>query len=528
MILLVFSFLLIAFGQPAWIPGAGSLAAAFGFALFWKGMLTFSKLSHRFLLSFIWFAAAQGVQLSWLTTMDYMGPLIWLLYLILIGGVGIQFGLISLLINESISWGKALAISGIWVIFEWMRLYFLCGFTWNPTGLALTDSPYSIQFASVWGIFGLSFWVILVNIAALKAWASNTTKQITLWASLALFPYLFGVVHQYWVETYFPPVRELDVVLVHTNLSPEQKDFTPQSPAAYIQPLVQWEQILNTFRMEKVDLIIFPEAALPLGAHSASYHLTSIGNYFNEENFPPLKRPYAVFDRGFWKVSNAFIFQTLANRYNAHVITGLDDHDIHGKYNAAFHFYPENIPYERYEKQILVPVGEYVPLRYWLKLAQFIADEWGICSSFTPGLEGKVFHAHVPIGISICLEETFTSLIRELRLKGAELLVNVTNDAWFPRSKLPRQHFDHGRVRAVENGVPILRACNSGISGGIDCFGRTIQILPTTDQRVASLHFSIPVRSYPTLYTWWGDRAILGISLSSIISYFLFRKKKLP
>lgn len=521
-------FIITAFGQPAWIRGFGVMAAAFGFALFWKGMLSFSRPRDRFFLSLLWFSSVQAIQLSWMTTLDYMGPLILLLYLFLILGMGIQFGLISLLVNQSISWRRALAIAGCWVVFEWTRLFVLCGFTWNPSGLALTDSPYSLQFAAVWGIFGLSFWVILVNLIALKAWLERSTIQTASWALLAIFPYFFGLVHQKWIESNVPITRNLNVVLVHTNMSPEQKEFSSAEPKSYILPLEQWDRIVSSLPKKEVDLIILPEAALPLGAHHSTYNLSAVEKYFKRECFPPLKRPFAVFDRGAWKVNNAFLLQTLANQYKAHVISGLDDHDFRGKYNAAFHFSPENRTYERYEKQVLVPVGEYIPLKSWKKLSRFIGDQFGIYSSFDPGTEGKIFSAQVPIGISICVEETFSELIRKLRVKGAELFVNITNDGWFPNSKLARQHFDHGRVRAAENGIPILRACNAGISGGIDCFGMPVETLPEIEEKTRSLSFSFPVRSYATLYTWWGDNAILGVSLSFMVSYFLFRKKKLP
>lgn len=529
---LLFSFLVAAFGQPAWIPGFGILSAAFGYTFFWKGMLSFPRSRDRFLLSLIWFSAVQGIQLSWMTSMDYMGPFILIVYLFLIVAMGVQFGIISLLIGESISWHRALAIAGIWVMFEWIRLFFLCGFTWNMVGLALTDSFYSLQFAAVWGIFGLSFWVILVNLAAMKAWIENSKKGVALWLSLAAFPYFFGALHQHWAESHLLSGKDLRVALIQTNLMPEEKEFSPNKPGAYIPPLVQWGQIideLQSLRENPIDLIVLPEAALPLGAHAMGYQLKSVPKFFKEEAFPPLKRPYALFDRGFWKVSNAFLLQTLANQSNADVITGLDDRDFHGSYNAAFHFRPQNTPYERYEKQVLVPVGEYIPLERWEGLSQFLGEQFGIYSSFKCGTEGKVFKGDVPIGISICVEETFSSLIRTLRVKGAQLMVNLTNDSWFPHSKLAQQHLDHGRVRAVENGVPVLRACNSGISCGIDCFGRSIQqILPQEKRRTEILYFTLPVRSYSTLYTWWGDSAILGISFSFAFSYFLFRKKKLP
>ncbi len=525
--LIAISFCLAAFGQPAWIPGFGMLAAAFGFALFWRGMISYPRPRDRFLLSLIWFGSVQGVQLSWMTTMDYMGPLILALYLFLIVGMGVQFAVLSLFFNEKIGWHRALAIAGCWVLFEWVRLFFLCGFTWNLVGLTMADSSYSLQFASLWGIFGLSFWVILVNLAALHVLMEK--KGAVVWAAMAIVPYLYGFVQQSYVESAVPISGNLKVALVQTALFPEQKDFLPESANDYMPPLVQWERIWNEIDLKKeVDLIVFPEAALPLGAHKPGYELASMQKYFDRDSYPPITPPYALFDEGKWKVTNAFLVQALANQLDAHVVVGLDDVDYWGKYNAAFHFQPKNLPYHRYEKRILVPVGEYIPLQQWPSIARFVAKQFGIYSSFNPGNRVQIFKAQFPIGVSICLEETFSNLTRELRLKGAQIFVNLTNDIWFPRSKLPQQHFDHGRIRAAENGVCILRACNTGITGGVDCFGRPLEQLPVSEEKASVLYLTLPVRHFSTLYTWWGDGAILGISSAALVSYFLFRKKKLP
>lgn len=527
--LLIVSFALAAFAQPAWISGFGMLTAGFGFALFWKAMLAYSRPRDRFFLSLIWFTCVQGVQLSWMATFDYMGPFILALYLFLILGMGVQFGLLSFFFDGELLWHRALAIAGCWVLFEWSRLYFLCGFTWNLVGLALADSSYSLQFASIWGIFGLSFWVILVNLAALNVLLTKTKKAVLVWSAMALFPYLYGFAHQSIIEARIPISKNLQVALLQSAIFPEQRDFMSDSPGKYIHPVDQWERILKEFDLnKKVDLVVFPEGALPMGAHQAGYDFTWVQNLFNKDYFPPLDMPYAIFNRGKWKVSNAFLVQTLANQLNADVIVGLDDTDFDGKYNAAFHFQPKNLPYQRYEKRILVPVGEYIPLRQWPSFSRFVARQFGIYSSFNVGKEAKIFKSHLPIGVSICLEETFSNLIRDMRVKGAELFVNITNDIWFPHSKLPHQHFDHGRIRAAENGVCILRACNTGVTGGVDCFGRALEQLPVSEEKASVLYFTLPVRSYSTLYTWWGDGAILGISSLSLLSYFLIRKKKLP
>jgi apolipoprotein N-acyltransferase len=526
--LILISLLVVAFGQPAWIRGFGPLAAAIGFALFWKSILAFSP-KKRFLVSLFWFASVQAIQLSWMTTLDYMGPFILVVYLFLILAMGAQFGILSFFLSERVTFRRSLAMASFWALCEWVRLFFFCGFTWNPLGLSLTDSFYSLQFATVFGIFGLSFWVILVNALGLNALLKRSTKNLLVFGSFALFPYLFGLLHQNIREANLPSSGDLNIALVQTALFPEQKELLSEDPTAYIPPLTQWERIFNELSFEKkIDLLVLPEAALPLGAHRACYSLASIKSFFEEKALPPLRSPYAVFHAGEWRVSNAFVAQALANKFDAHVVVGLDDRDLQGQYNAAFHFYPQNIAYERYEKRILVPVAEYVPLPKWRKFSRFIAKQFGIFSSFNAGTEAKIFKAHVPLGVTICLEETFSNLSRDLRKKGAEVLVSLTNDVWFPGSKLPQQHFYHGRLRAVENGIPLLRSCNTGVTAIVDCFGRSVEQIPASEEKPSVLYLNFPIRSYSTLYTWWGDQAIIGFSLGSLLTYFLFKKKKLP
>lgn len=514
--LIAISFVITAFGQNAWIPALGILASVCGYALFWKGMLHFSR---RFLVASLWFAAVQGVQFSWLATTEYMGALIVPFYGLLILGMGAQFGLLSSWIDADPPWRKTLALAGGWVLCEGARLFFLCGCTWNPVGLSMACSPYSLQLASIGGIFGLSFWVIWTNLVLLKG-------RYTAWLCLALLPYLFGFCHQIFRETHTSTQKTLQVALIQTNLTPKEKDFKP--------PLEQWKEVFTALQGRKsLDLIILPEAALSFGAHQACYSFEAVQALFPAADFPPLRSPYALFYRNEWRVTNSFLAQSLANWSGAQVIIGLDDIDADGKFNAAFHFYPGNLEFKRYEKQILAPIGEYIPLAGIPWFAHFVGQQFGIYHSFDAGKEGKIFDSHVPIGISICLEETFSNVIRELRCKGAELLVSISNDAYFPRTKLGAQHFDHGRIRAVENGVPLLRACNAGVTGAVDCFGGVVQVAQPFDQ---VLFMSLPIRTHSTLYTLVGDRTIFLLSAFFLVAYLLFPvakkmqtyKKELP
>ena len=230
------------------------------------------------------------------------------------------------------------------------------------------------------------------------------------------------------------------------------------------------------------------------------------------------------------KATNAFLAQSLANYYQAEVIIGLDVDDPDKKYNAAFRFSPHASEHERYEKRILAPVGEYVPFSSIRWVADFVAAEFGIGDSFDAGNSAKVFSAPVPVGVAICLEETYSDIVRQLRRQGAELLVGLANDVWFPSSKLARQHFDHARVRAAENGMFFLRSTNKGFTGAIDCFGRPIGSPTILESGARAIVLSVPAFSYPTLYSIWGDAAILMVSLGCFLFFLtsVWQKKKLP
>jgi apolipoprotein N-acyltransferase len=361
--------------------------------------------------------------------------------------------------------------------------------------------------------------------------AYKCSRNVVVWGALAILPYIFGFSNQTWIEWNRKQNPVFSVALVQTSILPEQRDYYPSKKESFIPFLDQWERIFLFLDPEKkVDLIVLPETALPIGAHRYLYPIGLVKYYWQNwfgtdalSDLPPLESPLAVshWENGVldWKVNNAFLCQAFANHYNSHLIIGLDDHDLDedAKYNAAFHFQPKNMTAERYEKRILVPVVEYIPFKTFDWVSHFLLEQFGIEDSFCRGSEGIVFQTRFPIGISICIEETFSELIRDLRRKGAEVLVNISNDVWFPKSRLPLQHFDHGKVRAVENGVCSLRACNTGITGAVDCFGRTVAQFPPSESAGGALYISLPILSYNTLYTLWGDSAILALSIGFVI-----------
>jgi len=518
-VLVLISFFGVAMAQNAWIGWLGPFAAAAGYALFWQAVSGTSP-KQRFWTGFVWFFSVQAFQLSWMATTEYMGLGIIAVYLALAIGLGIQFGFLSWLIGplQSLSILRCLALAGIWVLLEWIRLYVCTGFTWNPVGLALAACPYSLQTASLFGIFGLSFWVIFVNLVGLKAYFLRSFPVYAGWALCAVAPYVFGII-QY--STTAQDNRSLSVLLVQTALVPEQRDYDPKFPDRFIDPLEQWDRILGIIentKAQNVDLIVLPEGAVPFNAYQCAYPLVDVERVWTDhfglvsDNDFPTSGKEADYKGSLKRVSNAFWARALANHFQCDVVMGMNDWepDSGKHFNAAFHFSPRGESASRVEKRILVPVGEYVPFKNWDWVAQFLSKQFGIGDSFDPGNEAKVFSGRVLMGVSICYEETFSEVIRHLRMNNAQLFINISNDVWFPHSRLAKQHFNHGVVRVVENGVPLIRACNTGITCGVDCFGNVLAQYP--EDQAGALVLEVPLRSFRTLYSIIGDRAILILS----------------
>lgn len=537
------SLLFVSLGQPAGFFLFGIVSAFLGYALFFRAIWPFSS-KGRFLGGVIWFLCVQSIQLSWMVSLKYQGIYILIVYAFLLISIGFQFGFLTLLLpkkNCSFSYHRMFMISAFWVIMEWLRVYFICGFTWNPAGLALASHQLSRGFASLWGIYGLSFWVILVNVFAFNAlFLKKCLRKTIVWLVLGIVPFIFGYIQQKIHEPQFLSEKNASVILIQTSLLPEEKEpFFSES--SFIAPTEQWRRILSYLKEhqgKKIDLIVLPEAALPFKAFNNIYYLETFIAIWQQEfgekalsSLPSLKEPLA---QSFpeWKVNNAFWAQAIANHFDAELVIGLDDYDSQLKksYNAAFHFTPKNFAPQRYEKRVLVPLAEYLPFQWCYTLAA----QLGISDFFEPGEKAMVFSkGKVPFSVSICYEETYANLIREGRLLGAQMFVNISNDVWFPQTSLSKQHFDHGILRSVENGVPLVRATNTGITGVIDSFGRVLSTFVDSNQSYENLsgaiHVQIPLYSYRTLYTYIGDFLIVGLSFLLCISYLgasLFRSSK--
>lgn len=544
LILWVLSWGIVSFGQPAWSSVAAFLSSIIGFALVFRVLVDQEDWKKRFYLGVTWFMAVQLFQLSWTLSHPFLYIIApYLLYAFL---MGVQFGVIALLVDpEKIThWSRMLAICAFWTLMEWSRTFFLSGFSFNPIGLSMAGNLYTLQAASLLGIYGLSFYVMLMNLVLLKAYlGSFHWKNIAQSVVLIMLPFVFG---SWQVKKYRGEMQQgpaINALLVQTSF-PVEEDMCFSSHREMLEHVMEeWKQIYRLTNQHKdrpVDLLALPEFVVPFGTYSFIYPYEEIKEIITEtygeealDQFPPLVLPFASLDGETMKVSNAYLSQGLANLFQCQVVVGLEDaEDINGQrqyFSAAMLFEPLNgEPYRhrRYEKRILVPMGEYIPFSFCRDLAAM----YGVFGSFTPGEKVVVWgDEKCRFGVSICYEEMFSDMMRENRAEGAEMLLNITSDAWFPHSKLIRQHFEHARLRTVENGIPLLRACNTGITGCVDALGQDVEVLGDHDSEredlSEALYVKVPTFHYRTLYSKVGDDLIVAISLLAALLFFRIKSK---
>lgn len=334
------SFIVVAFGQPAWVAWLGPIAAVIGYAIFWNILESSGvKRSLRAVYGFFWYMGVQFIQLSWMTSIEYQGYYILFVYALIAMWYGAQFGLFTYFLFSRIplSFLRITALAGLWTILEWSRFYTICGFPWNPIGMALGSYSVSMQMAACTGILGLSFWVMLTNLVALKElWSiMHLRRGFMRWTACALVPYIFGSFYLAYhtraeQKMGFFSEKVAKVALVQTGLLPSEKSLLPGRQKEYISPWLQWQRIftfLKNAQIEGVSLIVLPEYTVPFSAglplfseEGATALLEKIFGTSCTQYFPPLQRPFSEtkIHNGVavTLVSNAFFSQFLANFFS--------------------------------------------------------------------------------------------------------------------------------------------------------------------------------------------------------------------
>jgi apolipoprotein N-acyltransferase len=378
-----------------------------------------------------------------------------------------------------------LSFPALWVIGEWLRSWFLTGFPWLFSGYAFIETPL-IGYAPLFGVFGVSFFVIFTAIA-LTQLAQYWKNWRLATAVIAIWLAGYGLQQFAWTKA---TGESLSVSIVQGNIPQESKWQ------------LEWrDKTINIYRQLSEtewgrDLVIWPEAAIPMFFHEAQKELEEIeNNALTGHSAFVTGIPYAEVDKQAQRI----------NFYNSILAMG----EGYGIYN----------------KQRLVPFGEYIPLEDFLRGAIPFFDM--PMTSFSRG------HANqAPLRVQkmlmsplICYEIAYPDLVRQAATRS-DFLATISNDGWFGTSAGPYQHFDMVRMRAIETGREIIRATNNGISALIDVKGRVRSRAPQFERTV--LRTQVHAYEGLTPYSVMGNMPVIILSVIILVSSARKLRKKSP
>lgn len=385
-----------------------------------------------------------------------------------------------------------------WVLGEWSRTWFLTGFPWLFSGYAHIET-WLAGWAPIFGVFGVSYLSVCSGIALSLAFITifqqqkGATKSTAIFSLLSLGIWAGGHLLHKIEWTSYSDQDKVTVSLVQPNI-PQEMKWDPK-----YQPFITETLLKLSETSWDSDIVIWPEAAIPYLFHEAPDFLKFISE-------------------------QAHSSQTM-------LITGML-YDSYNQETSEFKYYNSILGLGAgkgtYFKQRLVPFGEYVPLEKYLR---------GLIAFFD--LPNSIIHRgprqnnglDVQLGENrqfrispyICYEIVYPDLVAE-NAENAQILVTISNDAWFGDSVGPIQHFEMAQMRALENGRFVIRATNTGLSGLINQKGQVTHLghqfkRETTTGLVYRTHGRTP-------YSYWHSLPIISFCFIIILGSFTYHQTK--
>jgi apolipoprotein N-acyltransferase len=373
----------------------------------------------------------------------------------------------------------------IWLLSEVLQSVVFSGFPWLLTGYSQIDSPLS-GLATWFGVYGVSWFVVAISAAVtLIFYLKNKQPVIVIFG---LFCSLILLAH-FTQENISNESQKLDIALVQPNIAQENK-----WDRRYFGEIIE---ILSkeTVPLWGADLIVWPEGAIPAYVHQVNDIVQDLNK--------------------------------TAVQSDSHLIFGIPEYHPDTKISfVALKAYGKTP--QSYNKQVLVPFGEYVPLQSWLRgLIQFLDLPM---SGFSPALSEQkpMLFDDFSVIPAICYEIVYPGIIRDLSIHAdtvnkPQLIVTVSSDAWFGDSFGPYQHMQMARMRALELGLPLVRSTNDGITAMVDAKGNIIKQLPRYFQ--GSLRAQLTINNIKTPYRRWGYSGIGLVLILSCLFFVLIRLK---
>jgi apolipoprotein N-acyltransferase len=359
---------------------------------------------------------------------------------------------------------RVLFVPAAWVLLEYLRSHLLSGFPWALLGYSQYLNLPVIQIADITGAWGVSFLVMAVNVGIYEVFGNRFSvvggrgkgritlggvlKEYGIVLLLLAFTFGYGYFKLFSIHN-SKPASLLKVSVVQGNI-PQELKWDIRSRAPIVNKYIE---LTSAVISRKPDLIIWPEAALPVVPAEEPVYFERVCNFVKEIKTPLLLGAVTLEDEAY--------------------------------YNSALLLSADGEISQTYNKLHLVPFGEYIPLRQALPFLAGIVP----IGDISPGSQYTVFSLpHLPAEnraakiekrfcVLICFEDLFPELSRAFVQKGARFIVVMTNDAWFGKSSAPYQHCAASVLRAVENRRPVVRSANTGISGFIDHSGKITSLV---------------------------------------------------
>ncbi len=399
---------------------------------------------------------------------------------------------------------RVLTLAAGLTVAEWLRGHVLTGFPWNTFGYALTGSLWLAQASALVGIWMLTLIAIAV-FASPATLADSGASSLRRWlapigAALVLAGFaIFGAQRLAQIPTRF--VGGVALRIMQPNL-PQDASFTYSARDEVMQHYVALSRRPSPQHpngMADVTHLVWPESAFPF---FLAYEGKALGDIVD------LLPRDAVLITGAVRASPPDPDGHVRHAYNSIYVL---DHDVSVR--------------GLYDKVHLVPFGEYLPFQDFMEslgLLQLTKVRGG----YLTGEQHKTLAipGAPPALPLICYEIIFPEEARNYVGDRPAWIINVTNDGWFGLSSGPYQHFQQARVRAIELGLPLVRAANTGISAVVDPLGRVITSLPLGVEGV--LDSRLPQAGSATLYTRIGDSPTFA-ALAAIIGFAFFARRRL-
>jgi len=366
---------------------------------------------------------------------------------------------------------RLLAFAIFWCAMEWLRGHIFTGLPWQLVAYAWVDTPF-IKLAAYGGAYGLSLWAMLL-VVLFAGLVRPGCKAYAAYAGLSVL--LAGGYGAVLLRPAVPAGEGPLVRIVQPNIAQTLK-LDPQMRSRNLQSIIAASLMPGT-----PDLVVWPETAV------------------------------------FYNMNDADVRQGLAHILpaNAVLLTGTirvwDEGQQRHYANSLQAMNSKGDLLGHYDKAHLVPFGEYIPFRSLIPL-QAIAS--GVDFTVGPGPTTMQLPGLPPFSVRICYEAIFPGMTVD-QANRPEWLVNITNDGWYGQTSGPYQHFEISRLRAVEEGLPLVRAANTGISGLVGADGAVLQA--TKLGVAATIDVRLPKALPPTPYSRYGDWPFAFVLLLGIV-----------